>query len=80
MNEDITVEILGGANDFAIEFLTSERAHSSILLGLVSTIIGGGNLILRGVKSQERLEELEKDFWVHIEDAIMCLVNSAKRP
>lgn len=80
VNGKISVRILGNSNDFMIDVTSSEMAHSSILLGLASTFIGGGNLILRGVRLQERLEELERDFWVHVEDAIICLVNSAKRP
>lgn len=70
MTEELTVEILKSTNGFAIVFLPSGGAHSSVLLGLLSAFIGGGNLLLRGVRSRERLEELERDFWVYVEHAI----------
>jgi hypothetical protein len=66
----VTVRILGDPNDFLIEFSTSEHSRSAVKLGFMTTIFGGGSLILRGLKSQEELEKLEKDFWAHVEEAI----------
>lgn len=66
----VTVRILGDPNDFSIEFSTSEHSRSAVKLGFITTIFGGGSLILRGLKSQEELEKLEKDFWARIEEAI----------
>ena len=71
----VTVRILGDPNDFSIEFSTSAHSRSTVKLGFITTIFGGGSLVLRGLKSQEKLEKLEKDFWVHVE-AIMRLTNS----
>lgn len=66
----VTVRILGDPNDFLIEFSTSKHSRSAVRLGFMTTIFGGGSLILRGLKSQEELEKLEKDFWAHVEEAI----------
>jgi len=72
----VTVRILGDPNDFFIEFSTSGHSRSAVKLGFITTIFGGGSLVLRGLKSQEALEKLEKDFWVHVEEAIVHLTNS----
>lgn len=72
----VIVRILGDSNDFSIEFLTSERSHSVVKFGFVTSMFGGGSFIRRGLKSQEAEEKLEKDFWIYIEDAIAQLVNS----
>jgi len=72
----VIVKILGNSNDFSIEFSTSEHWRSAMKLGFITTMFGGGSLILRSLKSQEALEKLEKDFWVYIEEAITHLINS----
>lgn len=74
----IMVSISGNSNDFAIDFSSNEQDRSAILLGLLTTIVGGGRLLLKGLKSQESLEKLEKDFWSYIEGKITALTNSAK--
>jgi len=74
----VVVKILGNSNDFVIEFWASDHTRSAIKAGLVTTMFGGGSLLLRGLKSQEALERLEKEFWRRIEEAIPYLINSAK--
>ncbi len=73
----VTVRILGDRNDFSIEFSTNGHSRSVVKLGFITTIFGGGSLVLRGLKSQEELEKLEKDFWVHVKQALVHLTNSA---
>ena len=72
----VIVRILGDPNDFLIEFSTSGHSRFAVKLGFITTLFGGGSLVLRGLKSQEELEKLEKDFWVHVEEAIVHLINS----
>jgi len=72
----VTVKILGDPNDFLIEFSTSGHSRSAVKLGFITSIFGGGSLVLRGLKSQEALEKLEKDFWVHVEETIVHSTNS----
>ena len=73
----VIVKVLGDSNDFLIEFSASSHSRSAVKLGLITTMFGGGSLILRGLKSQEALEKIEKDFWIYIEEAITRLINSA---
>jgi len=72
----VIVKILGNSNDFSIEFSTSEHLRSAMKLGFITTMFGGGSLILRSLKSQEALEKLEKGFWIYMEEAITHLINS----
>jgi hypothetical protein len=72
---EVSVRVIGNQDDFVIEFLTSKHASSAVKLGSITSIFGGGSLILWGLKSQEALEKLEKEFWVYIEEAITRLTH-----
>jgi hypothetical protein len=45
-------------------------------LGQLTHLFGGGVLFLRGVKSDEAEEKLERDFWIFIEEKIDFLAKS----
>lgn len=77
--ENVDIRIWGDSSDFAIEFSADERARSAILFGYTTTMLGGGNVLLRGLRSLEALEKLEKEFWVHVEQCIERLNNLATR-
>lgn len=77
LSVDVTVNIVGDSNDFVVELLAGERMRSSIKLGFLTTVIGGGPFFLRALKSQEALEKLEKEFWPYIEETITRLTGSA---
>lgn len=72
----VIVRILGDSNDFSIEFSPSEHSRSAVKLGFITTMFGGGSLVLRGLKSKEALEKLEKKFWIFIEETTAHLTNS----
>lgn len=76
VNAQMDIFILGSSDDFLIETVASERAHRSLMLGFITTMIGGGNVVLRSVKTEEALKNLESDFWTNIEDIIACLGSS----
>ncbi|MDH5770179.1 MAG: hypothetical protein OEZ25_02670 [Candidatus Bathyarchaeota archaeon] len=73
--ENVDIRIIGDPNDFVVEFSADRRARSAILFGYITTMIGGGNLLLRGLKSLERLRRLEKEFWMHIEHCVEHLTH-----
>lgn len=75
--EDIDLRIVGNSNDFTVEFSGGKRARNAILLGQMTTLMGGGSLLLRGLRKREALEQLERKFWVHLEECIEQLANSA---
>ncbi len=72
----IKVTILGSPHDFMVEFSVDETSRFSTLLGLSTIPFGGGTLVLRGLKLQEALERLEKEFWVYVEETIPYVTNS----
>lgn len=76
---DVDVRISGDPNDFVIEFSAGEGARFSIKLGFLTTMIGGGSILLRGLKLREALEKLEREFWVYAEDSVAHLADSAGR-
>lgn len=76
VQDNITIKLLGVPNDFEIMFLSGERTRSSIFFGYITTILGGGNLVVRGLKSQEALRKLEKVFWMSLEETITRLINT----
>lgn len=78
VRDNITVRLLGVPSDFEVELLSGGRTRSPILFGYITTILGGGNLVLRGLKSQEALRKLEKAFWMNLEETITHLVNTAQ--
>ena len=77
---EIEVTILGNPADFVIETIAGRRARSSMMLGSLTTIFGGGSLFLQGLKSREVSENLEREFWVYIEEIIAHLINSERYP
>lgn len=76
--EDVSVKISGEPNDFTVEFISGGKSRSSILLGFLTSMIGGGNLMLKGVRSQESSDKLEKEFWSYLEEKMVGLTNSVK--
>jgi len=72
----VIVRVLGNSNDFVIELSASDHSRSAVKLGFITSMFGGGSLVLRGLKSQEELEKLEKDFWIYMEEAVTHLINS----
>jgi hypothetical protein len=61
--EQIVIFIDGKPEDFEICFQAGAYSHSVTRLGYLTTLLGGGAVFLRGVKSEEELEKLEREFW-----------------
>lgn len=75
----IEVLIIGNPNDFTINLIASESMYRSMKLGLLTTMFGGGNILLRSLESREILDKLEKEFWVYAEETVAHLTGSAER-
>jgi len=76
----VNVEILGGPNDFTVEFSTgSKRGYfsPSMIVGYLTAMFGGGYLISREAEKRETLDMLEKDFWSHTQMQVADLAGSA---
>ena len=76
----VNVKILGGPNDFTVEFSTgSKRGYfsPSMIVGYLTAMFGGGYLISREAEKRETLDVLEKDFWSHTQMQVADLAGSA---
>lgn len=80
IDKAMKVRIFGDPNDFVIEIMASESTRRSMWLGMLTKSFGGGYLVLRASKLREVLEELEKEFWIYIEDKTANLASSARQP
>jgi len=79
----ITIEIFGEPNDFSIEYTADKKGKGffspSMIMGYVTSVLGGGSFLLSEVKLRETLEKQEKMFWTHVDDQVAKLTNSAQK-
>lgn len=78
----INVNIFGQPNDFTVEFLSGDKKgifSPSMIAGYLTSLFGGGYLILKETKKQEVLNMLENDFWKHVQMQVADLVSSATK-
>lgn len=76
----IDVSVSGHPNDFTVEFWAEGQTRissPSMIAGHLTSMFGGGYLILRDTKRREALDLLERDFWKHVQIQVADLVNSA---
>lgn len=76
LREKVIIEVQGNPRDFTLRFIAPEHGRSSVWLGILTSVIGGGGLILKGLKDREALEEFERDFWSYIEETMTQLSSS----
>jgi len=70
------INILGTPDDFKIETKVAKEEDRAVKVGLMTSIFGGGSLILRNIKVREQMEKMENEFWGTIEETIRSLTNS----
>lgn len=79
----ILVEITGQPNDFTVDFAADKQRKGflspSMIIGYITTILGGGSFLLSEVKLRESIDRLEKMFWTHVDAQIAQLTNSAEK-
>ena len=76
----IDVKIAGQPDDFTVEFLSggSGRVFSpSKIAGFLTSLFGGGYLVLRETQRHESLDTFERDFWKHVQLQVADLAGSA---
>lgn len=74
--DDINVYVSGRPNDFKVIFDARSRSSALVRFGTLTTILGGGRLALKGLKSIEALEKLEKQFWIYLDKEVWGFANS----
>ena len=78
----INVNVLGGPNDFTVEFLFGGKGgyfSPSMVAGYLTSIFGGGYLIHGEAKRLEALGMLESRFWKHLQMQVADLAGSATK-
>jgi hypothetical protein len=68
--------IRGTPNDFTVETESTEYEDNVVKVGLITTIFGGGSLVLANIKKREELEKLEREFWGAVEEMVTHLTDS----
>lgn len=76
----ITVSISGNPDDFTVKFFAGSQSDSFLKYGRLTSLFGGGILYLRGVRSKEAEERLERSFWVFIEQKMNSAQPVSYRP
>lgn len=74
----ITVTISRQKNRLFVKFFSGDRSDVLMKLGRLTSLFGGGIAYLRGVKSQESEERLERKFWVYLEEKMNLLAHSQR--
>lgn len=75
--DNIVVFIRGTPNDFTVDFVTGSNTRLYILVGGLTQLFGGGILLSKGLKSQEKLSLIEGKFWEFVEMKISSLGKKA---
>lgn len=78
----MSVTVEGKPNDFTVglELRTDKKNHVLPRSIFFESMIFGGYLMSRKLKSEEAWMKLEKEFWRHVENVVLQLSNSAKNP
>jgi len=76
----MSVIIEGKPDDFTVEFelLKDKKKHDYPHFVLFESMIFGGYLMSRKLKSEEAWLKLQKEFWTYVENSVLYLSNSAK--
>lgn len=75
--ERIQVTINGNPNSFSVKLSATTRSRSFIIFGTLTTLLGGGLFSSKGLKSDESLEKVEKDFRMFVAEKVWELRNAA---
>jgi hypothetical protein len=80
INGYVSVTIEGTPEDFTVNFeLCTDKKKRDLPHSIfLESMFLGGYFILRRLKSEEAWLKLEKEFWRHVENAVLRLSNYAK--
>ena len=78
MVDRIVVTVSGSSNDFTLAFYSGSHSEALKRFGQLAQLFGTGVLFLRGIKSDEAIEKVERAFWKQVEEKIDYLAGSAQ--
>lgn len=66
--DPLEIVVRGEPNDFMVEFgVAAAHTKTITILGGLTYLLGGGYFLRKGLKSQEEINKLERDFWNFID-------------
>ena len=74
----IKVILSSSSDQLSIEFTYSSLSRVLRLFGTLASYFGMGYLVLKGLKSEEEIERIEKEFWIYISRIIHALEMTKK--
>jgi len=77
--ENIRVSVTGKPDDFTVEFAAGVHSRRLVMFGTLTSFLGGGSFTLKGAKSREALEKLEREFWACLTEKVCQLEDSSHR-
>lgn len=75
--ENIEVYIEGRPDDFSIKFAAGSHSRAYVRYGSLLNLVGFGFFVMKGLRSLEEIEKLEKNFWIYVDETIWQLSDSA---
>lgn len=75
--ELVKVHVTGRPEHFKVKFDSGSRSNAFVRYGSLTSFLGGGIIAVKGLKSQEALEKLEKEFWVHVDRTVWSLAKAS---
>jgi len=79
MVENIHVFVNGQPNDFTVRLVAGVHSHKLTMYGNLATLLGGGFFALKGLKSEEAVEKLDREFRIYVAAKIRQLENTASQ-
>jgi len=71
--EKIKLHVLGSPDDFSVEFIAGSHSQSLVRYGTLLNLLGGGFFAVKGLKSLEEIEKLEREFWSFLAQVVSQL-------
>ena len=68
--ERIQVTIAGDSDDFSVRFSVTSRSRGFMIFGAFTALLGGGFLASKGLRSDETVEKIERDFRMFIAERV----------
>jgi hypothetical protein len=75
--EPIRAYVTGQPRHFKVKFEAGSRSNAFVRYGTLTSLLGGGIFASKGLKSQEALERLEREFWIYVDRAVWSLTNGS---
>jgi hypothetical protein len=72
----MSIIVRGTPDDFTIETRATEKEDRAVKVGLMTSIFGGGSIVLGNIRAREQMERMEREFWGTIEETVAVLTNS----